>query len=359
VTTTGTAPVPTTGRFSLRYKGITAVARQEFRVRLRTGRWRWLLLAWLVTIAGFTVLLRFGLATTQAQSDQPVGPIGIPLFGGLMLFVLGLALLMAPALTAQSINGDRERGTLATVQVTRLSSVDIVLGKLVASWGTGLVFLALTLPFAVWAIAEGGVGIGRALIVLAVVALLVGVICAVAQGFSALLARGITSTLLSYLLVFALSVGTVVVFGLALVAFTVRPTGVPSGDSGQVTRTVANEPHPEDVWWLLAPNPFVVLADSAPAPPLVWDPDLQEMRPATALDPLSGLGYEVRLMRTPQREYSGPSSSGSIVDYRRDMPAVWPYGLGFDILLGVAAVWISVRRLRTPAHRVSRGVRIA
>lgn len=345
---------------SQRCKGMTSMARHEFRVRLRTGRWRWLLLAWFVTVAGFTVLLRLGLAAAESASYRPIEPTGIPLFGGLMLFVLVLALLMAPALTAQSINGDRERGTLATVQVTRLSPVDIVVGKLVASWGTGLVFLALTLPFVGWAIVEGGVGIGRSVVVLAVVALLVGVICAVAQGFSALLARSITSTLLSYLLVFALSVGTVIVFGLATVAFTMRQTEVPVGISngGATQLTTVHEPHPEQVWWLLAPNPFVVLADSAPAPPLVWDPDLHEMRPATALDPLSGLGYDVRLIRTPQLVRNGASAE-SIVDYRRNMPAVWPYGLGFDVLLGAGAVWISVRRLRTPARKVSRGVRIA
>ena len=33
------------------------VARQEFRIRLRTGRWRWLLLGWVVLLAAFTVLL--------------------------------------------------------------------------------------------------------------------------------------------------------------------------------------------------------------------------------------------------------------------------------------------------------------
>src|SRR5437763_9249922 len=94
--------------------GITTVAKQEFRVRLRTGRWRWLLASWFAVVATFTVLLRLALHTVSAPA-----PHGIPLFGGLMLFVLALALLVAPALTAQSINGDRERGTLATVQVTR------------------------------------------------------------------------------------------------------------------------------------------------------------------------------------------------------------------------------------------------
>jgi len=41
---------------------------------------------------------------------------------------------VTPALTAQSINGDRERGTLATLQVTRLRPADIALGKLAAGW---------------------------------------------------------------------------------------------------------------------------------------------------------------------------------------------------------------------------------
>jgi ABC-2 type transport system permease protein len=330
--------------FSLRCQGITTIAKQEFRVRLRTGRWRWLLFAWLVVTGGFTVLLRLGLATVDTT-----GPAGIPLFGGLMIFVLGLSLLVAPALTAQSVNGDRERGTLATVQVTRLSAADIAVGKLVASWGTGLVFLALTLPFVVWSIFEGGVGVGRAAVVLLVVALLIGVICAVAQGFSALLDRGITSTLLSYLLVFALTGGTLIAFGLATVAFTERPEPA-STVPGQSSETTM-EPHTEDVWWLLAPNPFVILADAAPEPPLKWDPEAQQMLPSTALDPLSDLGYSTRLIRMPTSQ----RNSGSI----QDGSPVWPYGLGFDVLLGVGAVWTTIRRLRAPMHTVRRGVRIA
>ena len=53
---------------------------------------------------------------------------------------------MVPALAAQSVNGDRERGTLATLQVTRLTAGDIAVGKLAAAWGTALVFLAISAP---------------------------------------------------------------------------------------------------------------------------------------------------------------------------------------------------------------------
>jgi ABC-2 type transport system permease protein len=341
--------------------GITIVAKQEFRVRLRTGRWRWLLAAWVAVVAAFTVLLRIGLATSGSS-----GPNGIPLFGAIMLFVLGLALLVAPALTAQSINGDRERGTLATVQVTRLSAVDIAVGKLLAAWGTALVFLALTLPFVGWAIVEGGVGIGRALVVLAIVGILVGIICAVAQGLSALFARGITSTLMSYLLVFALTVGTLIAFGLALAITTTTehetlptdpssPPGTVTSDPAPQSKTyVTHEAHPEYVWWLMAPNPFVVLADSAPAAPLQRDPETGHLRPTTDLDPLSGIGLTVRQLRMPRNERTDESEMA--IDRA---PSVWPYGLAFDALLGVGSVWISVRRLRTPVHKLGRGVRIA
>lgn len=124
--------------------GVATVAAQEFRLRIRAGRWRWLLAAWSAGVIGFAVLLRLSLAATDTAGDtRQAGP---PLFGGTLLFVLGLALLVVPALTAQSVNGDRERGTLATLQVTLLSASEIGLGKLLAAWGTALSFLVLTVP---------------------------------------------------------------------------------------------------------------------------------------------------------------------------------------------------------------------
>ena len=56
--------------------------------------------------------------------------LGAVMFGVVVLVVLALALLVAPALAAQSVNGDRERGTLATLQVTRLRAGEIAVGKL-------------------------------------------------------------------------------------------------------------------------------------------------------------------------------------------------------------------------------------
>ena len=304
--------------------GMFLVVRQEFRVRLRTGRWRWLLGSWVAVVLLFTVLLNLSLTSTTE-------PHGVPLFGGLMLFVLALVLIVSPALTAQSVNGDRERGTLATLQVTRLSAAEIALGKLLAGWGVGLAALALTLPFVGWAVAEGGMTPLRTFVVLLVVALLIGVVCAVSLGLSALLARSITSALLSYVAVFALTVGTVVAFGLS--------AGVIGGDRGT-----------SKVWWMLAPNPFVVLADATPKLPPVLDERGHPVPQPT--DPLGELGRSVRQMRAPDYyDYEG--------EHHADPGPVWPYGLTFDLLLGAGAVWVTARQLRTPAERLPRGVRVA
>ena len=343
--------------------GIRVVAEQEFRLRIRAGRWRWLLGIWFGVVLVFALLLRLGLAATSADS-RPVGPA---LFGGVLLFVLGLALLVVPALTAQSINGDRERGTLATLQVTRLSAAEIALGKLAAAWGTSLVFLALTLPVVAWAMLEGGLPLLNVVSTLLVVALLLGVVCALAQCLSAVLARSITSALLSYLTVFALTVGTVIAFGLGTALTTERATVTyenPAFDpetgridpDGPVTREsyVTTRSRTDRTWPLLAPNPFVILADSAPSLPRRVDPRTgREI--GQPLDPLGELGTAIRDARRPPQDverYIHP------VD-EPDPGAVWPYGLVFDLLLAGAAVTVTVRRLRTPAHRLPRGVRIA
>jgi len=38
---------------------------------------------------------------------------------------------------------------------------------------------------------------------------------------------------------------------------------------------------------------------------------------------------------------------------------VWPYGLGFSVLLAAGSVLVTIRRLRTPTDRLPRGIRVA
>jgi ABC-type transport system involved in multi-copper enzyme maturation permease subunit len=314
--------------------GVRLVLLQEFRMRVRTGRWQWLLGSWTAVVWIFTGLLYIVLVGDSYYNE----PVGVPLFGGLMLFVLGLILIVSPAITAQSINGDRERGTLATLQATLLTPTDIVMGKLLAGWAVGLIALATTLPAVAWSVAEG-VTVLRAVVTLVVVALLIGVVCAVSLGLSSMLPRSITSTLLSYVYVFTLACGTVITFGLS--------SAVLSGNSGPTRDDL--------VWWMLAPNPFVVLADAAPQLPERRDARGEVIRQPD--DPLGELGRGVRDIRRPPG-YSCFDCYGASDDYRDSHP-VWPFGLTFNLALGAGALVIARERLRAPADKLPQGTRIA
>ena len=291
--------------------GAGTVAHLEFKLRLRTGRWRWLVGSWFVVLAVIAALIRLTVRP-EIVGEDVVAYTGSFMFGGLMLVVLGLALLIAPALAAQSVNGDRERGTLAPLQITGLTSWDLALGKLLASWGVAVVFLLVTLPLAVWCLLEGGLSVGRVLVVYLVMAMLMGVICALSLGLSAWATRTTTSSVLAYLTVFALTVGTGVVFGL-LLAVTSDTIREGSGDT-EYTYTQAR---PDRIWWILAPNPFVVLADAAPETPstTIRLPDGSVTEVRQDADVLGALGQgHARSGRIR------PSSSWTEMHWRRPSP---------------------------------------
>lgn len=364
--------------------GVATVARQEFRLRIRAGRWKLLLAAWVGLLLVVTLLLRLVVGQLEEVAAR-----GTVVYGGLVLLVLGLSLLVVPALSAQSVNGDRERGTLAVLQVTRLSPAEIVLGKFAAAWGTALVFLALSLPFVVFAMALGGVAAGRVLAVTAVIALLLGVVCAIALWLSTVLQRTTTSGVLAYLSVSGLCVGTLIAFGLAT-ALTAEQ-GTESFDSVTCTAdtdyqeiqydevgrlvqplpegcTSTVESYPTSIsrtdrtWWLLAPNPFVVLADAAPAlpepGPEATSQELDEFYDAQSLDVLGQLGSSIGDLRLPPSETAAADFSTEPVEAPGGT-AVWPYGLAFDVALAAVLLWLTVRRLRTPTRSLPRGQRVA
>ena len=224
----------------------------------------------------------------------------------------------------------------------------------------------------------------------AVLVFVLAVVCALGLMFSTLTARTISSAVLSYLSVAALTVGTLIAFVLSVPILetheTVRVQALPDswyaknppGGDGFVEPTPADcvflnreqsTQHTERTWWLLALNPFVVVADAAPS-----------RKPVTYLgfEPLQQISDGARTARlgmtapTPEslNECSLPSREQSPEGDRRQelvlererlnqVPAVWPYGFVFLGLIGAGATWLAVRRLRTPIRKLPRGTRIA
>jgi ABC-type transport system involved in multi-copper enzyme maturation permease subunit len=106
--------------------------------------------------------LAFGLyAMIAGMRNGPLAsaPAGKIFFAIVTALELGLICLLAPALTADLIAGERERRTLDLLLVTPLSRRQIVVGKLVAALGALLLLIVLALPIQAVAVLLGGIGV--------------------------------------------------------------------------------------------------------------------------------------------------------------------------------------------------------
>jgi ABC-type transport system involved in multi-copper enzyme maturation permease subunit len=83
--------------------------------------------------------------------------MGSNLFIGLMIIEAVLCALFAPALTAGAISAEREQQTLDLLLLTRLSPMNIIIGKLISSLSFILVVLLCALPVAAISFLLGGV----------------------------------------------------------------------------------------------------------------------------------------------------------------------------------------------------------
>ena len=310
-----------------------ALVVSELRQKIRGRRWWSLLSIWFGVLFGLVALIRWAALNSASPAEEP----GLIMFASLAMLVLGLACLVVPALTATSINGERDRGTLAILQATMLRPWQIVAAKFIAALITTAAFLIVTIPLSLWAVAEGGVGVGKAAAVYLALFSISFVLLAGGMGASALVRRPALSAVLAYGFVFFLTIGTLILFAVSMA--TVDYEG---GDEDYGAR-----------WLIIAPNPFVVLADAAPASPEDRFGD----------DPLASIRYSIREARDPQSfEIQGfdPNTGEPIFKDQPEEPApVWPYGLAIELLLGGFAFYIATERLRVPAKRLPRGERIA
>jgi ABC-type transport system involved in multi-copper enzyme maturation permease subunit len=355
--------------WALSWQGVRTVAQLELRQRVRSTRWKVALIVWFVAVGAITLLVSV-FFRTAFDADE----MGRTVFGLIAFFVLFLGLLVAPTLTASAINGDRNAGTLATLQTTLLTPAEIVVGKLLAAWAAALAFLVASVPFLLYALGAGGLSVLSLLSVLAVLTLVLGVVCTIGLAFSAVAAKISGSAVLTYLTVAGLSVMTLILFGLtAPLVTTTEEVRVwePVSYGGEeyeapecAWRTHTQEIwHSDRTWWLLAANPFVIVADAQPLPP-----DLEEFEVS---DPLTAIQFGVRTARsgpTYEEDWCGGfmDEEGNVVEGESPVQqpepseaAVWPWGLGLYVLLGAAGTVTAVRRLRIPARTLPRGTRVA
>jgi ABC-type transport system involved in multi-copper enzyme maturation permease subunit len=355
-------------------RGMWLIVTLDLKQRVRGVAWYVLLGVFVLLVLIVTVL------TVIASNAWDSG--GGAVFSVVVFFVLLLGTLVSPALSGNAINGERDAGTLATTQVTLVTTAQLVIGKWLAAWLTALAFLAASVPFLLFGIVLGQISAATIVISVLVLAVELGVIAAVGVGLSGVLARPLFSVVVTYLVVAALSLGTLIAFGLggASIQSTVRQTYIsvdyealdenglpPGGGDVPCLAPTVNEyqtPRFDAVWGFLAANPYVVVADASP---ITFDQYGQ---------PRDMFGFIAVGVRQAQHapdlepvydECASFKADGSWVDpdyetareiYDRSVPS-WFVGLAIHVLLGAGALAWAWRRSEVPARRLAAGSRIA
>ena len=265
------------GRF---WSGISAVSIKELRGRMRGRRAFVVLTIYLLLLGLFAfaiyVYLKQQAATASLTNGfgngfpppdvggfpgtgQTLGNgtalsagIGHGIFGGLLILETLLVLVLAPAFTTGAISLEREKQTLDLLVTTPLSTLGMVIGKLFSALVYVFLLIIASIPLASLVFVFGAVGpedLVRAYLFLFALAFGMG---ALGLFVSALVRRTQTATVLTFVLVLVLSIGTAAAHQFWQVA--ARSTSSSSG----LLLTSRSGRAPEALLWL---NPFVADLD--------------------------------------------------------------------------------------------------
>ena len=194
------------------FGGISAISVKELRGRMRGRRAFIIITIHLLLVAGFAWMvetlmertLTGGFGSTFSASAE----IGRALFVAMLILLTLIVLVLAPASTAGAISLEREKQTLDLLATTPISSLSIVLGKLVSALSWILLLLLASIPVTALVFTFGGVGpddMVKGYVVLLVTALFYG---SVGLFVSALVKRTQAATVINLVTVIALTAGT-------------------------------------------------------------------------------------------------------------------------------------------------------
>jgi ABC-type transport system involved in multi-copper enzyme maturation permease subunit len=233
--------------------GVTAVGAKELRGRMR-GRRAFAILTIYLVLLGFAWMVELimeraqssGLGTSPATASAQIGQA---IFAALLMLETLQVVFLAPASTAGAISLEREKRTLELLVVTPISSLAIVLGKLLSALVYVWLLIAASIPLTAVVFVYGGVApedVVRGYLVLVVAALGFGAFGLFA---SSLVKRTQAATAVSVFGVMLVSIGSIflLVFWQVMAA---------SGD-GRGMGPIKDAPPPVIAYL----NPFIAQAD--------------------------------------------------------------------------------------------------
>src|SRR4029079_13288381 len=181
------------------------------------------------------------------QSTYASAAVGRGIFIGLMMLQTLMVAVLAPAATAGAISSEREHQTLELLAVTPISSLAIVLGKLLSALAWVFVLILASIPVTALVFVFGGVApddMLRAYVVLFATVIGLG---SVGIFFSALTRRTGASTGLTFVVTLVMVVGSIFLW-------------IFLSNTSEDSSTGLRRQPPEALLYL---NPFVAQADVA------------------------------------------------------------------------------------------------
>jgi ABC-type transport system involved in multi-copper enzyme maturation permease subunit len=303
--------------------GVSAIWIREVRARMRGKRAFVFLTFYLTVLAG---LLWIGLrsATEGPLTALESISVGRGIFGAIVLIETLVVLILAPAYTAASISQEREKGTFDLLAVTPISSLAIVLGKLVSALLFLAVVIGASIPLASLAFLFGGMGLEHLVISYVIIAAVgigagaVGVAC------SAIFRRSQAATVAAF-------VAVALVAGGSTVAWISMETRVRDENSAD----------PPDA--LLYPNPFIAQADVlclVTGGGCSATPVRSRANPGPAAAPIAAGQPAAAAPLQPDPEPNEPGS-------------VWPWSVLAWLIVAVVAILIAADSV-SPTRRLRR-----
>jgi ABC-2 type transport system permease protein len=209
---------PRFAAFSRTAGGIAAIGVKELRGRMRGRRAFAILTIYLLLLGGFALmaekLVEANYSTNFGGSSAFAGAaIGQGIFAALLMLMTLQVVFLASSSTSGAVSLEREKQTLELLIATPISSLAIVVGKLLSALVYVFLLIAASIPLMAVVFVYGGVGpedVLRGYIVLVATALGLGsfgLLC------SSLVKRTTAATAITIFGVLSVTVGTVFVLG--------------------------------------------------------------------------------------------------------------------------------------------------
>lgn len=297
-----------------------AIVTKELRSRMRGARAFVVITIFLALLSCFVVALYGFTKITTGSIGGPPPPLGRIMFYTLTGIELLLIAPLAPAFSAGTIAGEKERQTFDLMVITPVTPTSIVLGKVLANLAYIALLIVVALPIQVLSITLGGLTLTEVMVGLWILLLAAVFYGCVSVFFSSFLRSTTLASVFSYLVVALNLIGAI---------FIVLILGILGFDN---TLAAMLGPTSE------APSKFLLYVSDLL---IAFSPVLTAIVSETALVANGDL-FLIHL------DLANPNTQGR---FTMSLPSPWIIYSVIYIVLSVVCVWLSIRNVRPVVAR--------